>query len=79
MPNTNYQFIIEFDFGSALVTSAFTFIVQINPDFPGNCFSQSDLNQQITWFVDPAKLKQNEEVGLLTVEEIEVLDNINKI
>ena len=59
VPNSDYQFVIEFDFGSAFVTSLFTFIVQINEDFDENCFSEEDLNQQITWFVDPAQLKKN--------------------
>ena len=61
VPNSKYQFVVEFDFGSAFVTSAFTYIVQINKDFGGDCFTESDLNQQIEWFIDPAKLILDEE------------------
>lgn len=67
VPFSNYQFVVEFDFGSVFVTSVFTFIVQINKDFDNDCFSEDDLNQQITWFIDPAKLKKNEEIGTLTL------------
>ena len=79
VPNSNYQFVIEFDFISAFVTTAFTYVVQINKDFSDNCFSEDDLNQQIEWFVDPAKLAQNEETGELSLEDLEVIDNIDAI
>ena len=69
VPNSKYQFLIEFNFGSAFVTSVFTFVVQINRDFDG-CFSESDMNQQITWYVDPAKLVQKEKTGELSLDEL---------
>lgn len=46
IPNSKYQFLIEFDFGSAFVSSIFTFVVQINREM-SDCFSESDMNQQI--------------------------------
>lgn len=59
VPNSQYQFVIEFDFGSAFVSSFFTFVVQINQNFAG-CFSASDMNQQIKWYVDPSTLLIND-------------------
>lgn len=78
VPNSKYQFLIEFNFGSAFVTSIFTFVVQINRDFDG-CFSESDMNQQITWYVDPAKLIQDEKDGMLTLEDLEAYDNAQQL
>lgn len=69
VPNSNYQFLLEFDFGSAFISSAFTFVVQINRSFAG-CFNEDDMNQQITWYIDPAKLILDEENGDLTMEEL---------
>ena len=55
VPDSKYQFVVEFDFGNVFVNSLLSFTVRINRNFSG-CFTEDDLSQQISWYIDPMTL-----------------------
>lgn len=55
VPESKYQFFIDYDFKGLFVTSAFRVSIRLNRDY-GSCFSPSDFNQVLDVTIDPAFL-----------------------
>lgn len=56
VPNSKYQFYVEYLFPGITVTSAFKVSIRLNRDY-NSCFRSDDYNQVLDVVIDPAVLK----------------------
>lgn len=61
VPESKYQFFVEYDFQGLYVSTAFKVAIRLNRDFD-SCFSQDDFNQVLEMTIDPAVLICRDEV-----------------
>lgn len=55
VPFSQYQFLVEYDFQGAFVTSKFKTVIKLDERWKG-CLADDDFSQQIELVVDPAFL-----------------------
>ena len=70
VPESKYQFFIEYQFDGLFVTSAIRVAIRLNRDFY-SCFSADDFNQVLDIEIDPATLKVCDPIGTLTQLDFE--------
>ena len=74
IPNSKYQFLVEFNFFSTSAIPVFTFTIQLNPKFR-SFFSQQDMDQVEIVNIDPAILALFDEPDILTFGETQINEN----
>lgn len=87
VPNSDGQFIVEYEFGGIITSTLFKTQIQLNRNLPAQykeCFAAEDFDQQIVMTVDTALLAKADKNRELTLEDLEEdipvsKDTLNKI